>query len=76
MNNISLKKILVLFLLLVLVSHSRDIIRLICELDVGEIFSLRPLRESPEQAKFFVAIMTGALLFTTVFCLLNKHRRK
>ena len=74
MNQISVKKILIAFLIIFLLSRSRKIVELFSELDFGGILTLEPLRESPEQGRFFVTIALFALIFVTVFCLLNKRK--
>lgn len=76
MTQISSKKILITLTIIFLLSRTGKIREFISALHFGEILTLEPLRESPPQARFFVTIMFCALVFVTVFCLLNKRRRK
>jgi hypothetical protein len=74
MNRISLQKVLIVFLIIFLLSRSRNIAEFFSELDCGGILTLQPLRDSPEQGRFFVTIALSALIFVTVFFLLNKRK--
>ena len=76
MNQPSGRKILIALGIIFILSHSGKIIEFFSELNFGGILTFEPLRESPPQARFFVTIMFCALVFVTVFCVLNKRRRK
>ncbi len=74
MNKISVQKILIAFLIIFLLSRSRKIVKFFSELDCSGILTLEPLRESPEQGRFFVTVLLFTLIFVTVFWFLNKRK--
>jgi len=74
MNKISVQKILIAFLIIFLLSRSGKIVESFSELDCHDILTLEPLRDSPEQGRFFVTILLFALIFVTVFWFLNKRK--
>lgn len=70
----SLKKILIVFAMIFLLSRTGKILEFLFQLHLDEIFTLQPLRQSPERGKFFITILLLAWLATVAFCLLNKRK--
>lgn len=74
MNQISFKKILILFLVLLLMSKTGKILQLFSSINTDGLLTLEPLSNSPVGARFLVTLALFALLFTTIFLLLNKRK--
>ncbi|MFC1783563.1 hypothetical protein ACFL02_08255 [Planctomycetota bacterium] len=77
MRSVSLKKILIAFGIIFLLSRSRKIIDFFSE-HGGEGFfdflTLEPLHQSSIEAKYIVTLALFALVFITVFRLLYKRK--
>jgi len=74
MNKISFKKIIITLLVIFILSRSRQIIEFVSNLNMGDILTLEPLRESPEKARFYITLALFVLAFVTVFSLLQKRK--
>lgn len=69
---ISLKKVLIAFLVVLVLSRTGRILQLLEGLDCGSVLTLEPLRRSPEEGRFIVTVLFYALLFVTVFFLFKR----
>lgn len=74
MNQISFKKVLIVFLVILLMSRTGKILRLFSNVDTDGLLTLEPLRESSPGARYVVTLGVLALIFVTVFCLLHKRK--
>lgn len=74
MNKISLRKILILLLVILLLSRTGKILQLFSGLDFNGILTLEPLRDSPQEGRFLVTLGLFALAFITMFVLLNRRK--
>jgi hypothetical protein len=75
MNKISLKKILIAFLAIFLLSRSRRIAELFSELDFDGVLTLQPLRNCSEDMRYLVTLALFALAFVTIWSIFV-HTRK
>jgi len=73
-NKISLRKILILLLVILLLSRTGKILQLFSGLDFNGILTLEPLRDSPQEGRFLVTLGLFALAFITMFVLLNRRK--
>jgi hypothetical protein len=71
---LSLRKILTLLLVLVIVSRTGKILQFLEGLQFDGILTLEPLRRSPEEGRFLVTVLLCALVFVTVFFLINRRK--
>ena len=74
MNQISFKKVLIVFLAILLMSRAGKIFKLFSEVDTDGLLTLEPLKESSSGARYVVTLGVLSLIFVTVFCLLNKRK--
>lgn len=74
MNQISFKKVLIAFLIILLMSRTGKILRLFSNVDTDGLLTLEPLRESSSGDRYVVTLGVLSLIFVTVFCLLNKRK--
>ena len=74
MPTIKWRAIVVAILILILIARARQIAKFFAKLNVGEIITLEPLQNSPQEGKFLVTLGLFALAFVTIFCLLNKRK--
>jgi len=74
MSQKSIRNALIAFAIIFLLSRTGKILEFLSELDPGGILTLAPLRDSPEEARFFVTIALCALIFTVIFCQLNRRK--
>jgi hypothetical protein len=70
----SFKKILIALAILLVLSRTGKILEFFSDFDGDGILTLQPLRESPEDARFLITIALCALIFVTIFCLLNQRK--
>ena len=64
MNNLSLKKILMVFLALVILAHCRSLVDALTGLEMGNELktALEPLRQCPPAAKYVLLLLFLALI--------------
>lgn len=74
MIQISWKKVLAAFAIILLLSRSRKIIAFVSTLHMGDLLTLEPLRDSSPEARFLVTLALFALFFVTIFRLLQKRK--
>ncbi len=74
MNQISLKRILIGFAILFVLSRSYKIRDFLSRLDFGDLLTLEPLRDNSPEARFLVTLALFALCVVTIFCLLQKRK--
>jgi hypothetical protein len=74
MIQISWKKVLLAAAIIFLLSRIRKIIAFLSALNVSDILTLQPLRDSPPQARLFVTLMVLALAYVTVYFLLLRRK--
>lgn len=74
MNQISFKKIAVAALAVFALSRTRQILRFLDDLDLRDILTLEPLRNSPEGARFLVTVALGALAVVLLYSLLSRRK--
>lgn len=72
MNQISLKKLLLVFVAVLLLSRTGRIVQFIEALDFGDILTLAPLRNSPEEGRFLVTVALLVLAFVIIHPFLRK----
>ena len=74
MIQLSWKKILIGFLVVLVASRTRRILEFLKGLDFGGILTLEPLRRQPEEGRFLVTIALCVLLFVVLFSLLSRRK--
>jgi hypothetical protein len=74
MNQISFKKIALAALVVFALSRTRQILRFLDDLDLSDILTLEPLRNSPEGARFLVTVALGALAVVLLCSLLSRRK--
>jgi len=75
MNQISLKKVLLVFVAVLLLSRTGRIVQFIEALDFSGILTLEPLRNSPKEGRFLVTLALCVLIFVTVISFLRNRRK-
>jgi len=63
---ISFKKIAIAFFVIFLLSRSRRILEALSGFDGGQILTLEPLKDSPEEGRFLVTLALMALIFLVI----------
>ena len=78
MNQISLKKIGIVFLVIFLLSRSRAIIEFLSgiDLDMDGILTLEPLRRCSDGARYVVTILFLAFCFVVIWKLFLSRKNK
>lgn len=74
MNQISFRRVLIVFLAILLMSRTGKILKFFSDVDTDGVLTIEPLRESSSEIRYVVTLALCALLFTTIFCLLNKRK--
>lgn len=74
MSQISFKKIAVAALVVFALSRTRQILRFLEDLDLRDILTLEPLRNSPEGARFLATVALGALAVVLLYNLLSGRK--
>ncbi len=74
MIRLSLKTILIAFLVIFLMSRSRRIIDFFSELDTGGTLTLEPLRNSSESGRYVVTVTLFALAFVIIWKIYLKNK--
>jgi len=74
MNQISLKRIALLTLVVLALSRTGRIIEFLKGFDLGGILTLEPLRRSPEEGRFLVTIALCVLAFVVLSSLFQKGK--
>jgi len=74
MNSISLKKILIVFLVIFLMSRTRRIIDFVSDMDTGDILTLEPLSWACVEMRFLVTVALLALGFVVIWTVLMKGK--
>jgi len=59
---------------LLVLSRTGKILQFLGQLRPGEILTLRPLLECPQWARYIVTLAFGALVFLTVWTLINRRK--
>ncbi len=73
--NISFKKILIAFLIILLLSKIRFIAAAVHEIFISFYDAFEPLRDSPPLARYTAAVAFLALVWITVYYLLLNRRK-
>lgn len=74
MPTIKWRAVVIAILVLILIARARQIVEFFAQLNIGEIITLEPLLNSPPEGKYVVTLGLFALVFITIFSLLNKRR--
>lgn len=74
MNQISFKKIAVAVMVVFALSRTRQILQFLEELEFGDILTLAPLRDSPEEGRFLVTLALCVLVFVILYNLLSGRK--
>ena len=76
MNQISLKKIFIVLVVIFLLSQSGKLIRFFTNLKLEGLFfdSMEPLRKSPVEARYVLTLLLFALIYITIFKLLQNRK--
>ena len=74
MIKISIKKIVIVFAILVLLSRSKYIIEFFSDLDLGDTLTLAPLQNCSEASRYVVTCLLLALGYVIFWRLFLKNR--
>ncbi|MCD4831695.1 MAG: hypothetical protein K8R02_07825 [Anaerohalosphaeraceae bacterium] len=75
MIQISLKKILLGFLAIFLMSRGRKIVRFLSELEFDGVLTLKPLRDCSEEARYLVTIALLTACFVIVAQIFRNYKK-
>ena len=70
MKQVSIEKILAVFVVLFLLSRTGTILKWFSEQNGGELFTLQPLLDQPAEGRYVVTLLVMALGFVIVWKLL------
>lgn len=74
--NLSLKKIVTVFLVLFLLSRTRVILQWFSGLDTDGVFTLQPLADQPAEARYVVTLLFIALIIVAIWKFIIIHDRR
>ncbi len=74
MSQKTITNVLIAFAIIFLLSRTGKILQFLSGLDAGGILTLGPLRDSPENARFYITLALFVLAFVTIFSLLQKRK--
>ena len=72
MNNISFKKILIVFGIIFLMSRTKQILSFFSEIFNNDMLSLEPIRDFPDGARAAITVALYGLIFVVIWKLVLK----
>jgi len=74
MSQKTITNALIAFAIIFLLSRTGKIMQFLSGLDGGGILTLAPLRDSPEDARFYITLAVFVLAFVTIFSVLQRRK--